>query len=131
MNMVMLILNTVFNFQYGSHGSCSHTCFLPIFANSSLRHKLALGPVLRSFCPVLTFQRFENEMCKAVLQRQPQLHFSGLFFLIIIILNILFIYFEREGKGGRKGEKHQCVVVYWRPNLTRNPGMCPDWELNW
>ena len=24
---------------------------------------------------------------------------------------ILFIYFQREGKGGRKREKHQCVVA--------------------
>ena len=48
---------------------------------------------------------------------------------------ILFIYFYREGREGeREGEKHQCVVashVASTSDLARNPGMCPDWELNW
>ena len=38
------------------------------------------------------------------------------------------------GEGEREGEKHQCVVDYFMPptgDLARNPGMCPDWELNW
>ena len=45
-------------------------------------------------------------------------------------LKILFIYLHREG---REGEKHQCVVAsHMLPtgDLARNPGMCPDWELN-
>ena len=32
------------------------------------------------------------------------------------------------------GEKHQCVVASGAPpagHLAHNPGMCPDWELNW
>ena len=32
------------------------------------------------------------------------------------------------GKGGRKGEKHQCVVASFVPptgDLACNPGMCP------
>ena len=44
------------------------------------------------------------------------------------------IYFEREGKGEGEGEKHQCVVASCTPSagdLAYNPGMCPDWELNW
>ena len=47
---------------------------------------------------------------------------------------ILFIYFERGGRDGeREEEKHQCVDACPMPltgNLTHNPGMCPDWELN-
>ena len=46
---------------------------------------------------------------------------------------ILFIYFEREGKGEREEEKHQCVLASHVPptgDLACNPGMCPDWELN-
>ena len=34
----------------------------------------------------------------------------------------------------REEEKHQCVVVCHAPptgDLACNPGMCPDWELNW
>ena len=36
-------------------------------------------------------------------------------------------------EGERKGEKHQRVVASLTPptgDLIRNPGMCPDWELN-
>ena len=32
------------------------------------------------------------------------------------------------------GEKHQCVVAsHTSPtgDPAHNPGMCPDWELNW
>ena len=38
----------------------------------------------------------------------------------------------REGK--RDGEKHYCVVASSMlpiGGLAHNPGMCPDWELNW
>ena len=46
----------------------------------------------------------------------------------------LFIFRERGGEGEREGKKHQCVVASCMPptgDLARNPGMCPDWELNW
>ena len=45
-----------------------------------------------------------------------------------------FIYFQREGKGEREGEKHKCVVTFGMPptgDLACYLGMCPDWELNW
>ena len=48
-------------------------------------------------------------------------------------LKILFTYFQREGKGGRKREKYQCVVashVAPTGDLANNPDMCPDWESN-
>ena len=47
---------------------------------------------------------------------------------------ILFIYFQREGKGGRKRgrETSMCgclsCIPYW--NLVCKPGTCPDWESN-
>ena len=45
-----------------------------------------------------------------------------------------FIYFSERGrKGGREGEKHQCVAAsFMSPtgDLAYNPGMCPDWESN-
>ena len=44
----------------------------------------------------------------------------------------LFISRER-GREGERGEKHQCVVASHAPptgDAARNPGMCPDWELN-
>ena len=36
-------------------------------------------------------------------------------------------------EGEREGEKHQCVVAsHMAPTggHGRNPGTCPDWELN-
>ena len=43
-----------------------------------------------------------------------------------------FIYSFLE--KGREGEKYQCVVAFCMPrtgDLAHNPGVCPDWELNW
>ena len=53
-----------------------------------------------------------------------------------VFLKREFIYFQTEGKGGRKreGEKHQCVVASHMPttgNLAHNPGMCPDLGIQW
>ena len=43
----------------------------------------------------------------------------------------LFLFRERGREGEREGEK-QCVVASRIPhNWPHNPGMCPDWELNW
>ena len=45
----------------------------------------------------------------------------------------LFIFRERGKEGEREREKHQGVVASHVPprgDLARNPGMCPDWELN-
>ena len=41
---------------------------------------------------------------------------------------------EKGREGEREGEKHQCVVTSHAPptgDLACNPGLCPDWELNW
>ena len=44
-----------------------------------------------------------------------------------------YLFIFREGKGGREGEKHQCVVASQVPpirDLALNSGMCPGWESN-
>ena len=54
-------------------------------------------------------------------------------FSFFFFLNNLFIYFQREGKGGRKKEKYQCVVashVAPTEDLACTPGMFPNWESN-
>ena len=41
----------------------------------------------------------------------------------------MYLFLDR----GREGEKHQCVVASRTlptGDLTRNSGMCPDWESN-
>ena len=46
---------------------------------------------------------------------------------------LFFIFRERGREGERQGEKHQCVFASCMPptrDLGRNPGICPDWELN-
>ena len=48
---------------------------------------------------------------------------------------LFFFLIGRGGKGERVGEKHQRVVAshVMAPtgDLACNPGMCPDWKLNW
>ena len=52
------------------------------------------------------------------------------FVLFFILKGFLYLVLER--KGGRKGEKHQCVVASHTPwGLDHNPGVWPDWESNW
>ena len=64
----------------------------------------------------------------------PETNIILCFYEIFIFLKILLIYFQTEGKGGRKkGQKHQCVVASHVPpigDLACNPGMCSDWEQN-
>ena len=55
---------------------------------------------------------------------------SNIFFFL---LKILWIYFG-EGKGGREGEKHQCLVASHTPLLgtwLTTQACALDWELNW
>ena len=47
--------------------------------------------------------------------------------------DFIYLFLERGREGEREGEKHQCVVASCMAptgDLTRNPGMCPAWELN-
>ena len=60
------------------------------------------------------------------------LYFMGI--LILFFIFYLFIFRQRGREGEREGEKHQWAVVSHAPptgDLACNPGMCPDWELNW
>ena len=69
-----------------------------------------------------------GKMVTTVIEQKEKKKCSYSFFFL------RFIYFQTEGKGGKKeGEKHQCVVASHKPptgGLACNPGMCPDWELN-
>ena len=52
-------------------------------------------------------------------------------FFFKFCLKTLFIYFWREGKRRREGEKHQGMVTSHVPStgdLACNIDMCPDWE---
>ena len=53
---------------------------------------------------------------------------------VLFLRFYFFIFRERGREGERQGEKHHCVVASHVPptgDLAHNPGMCPDWELNW
>ena len=62
---------------------------------------------------------------------------AALFFLknifnFYFFKDFIYLFLER-GKGGRKGEKHHCVVASYMPptgDLACNPGMFPAWESN-
>ena len=50
----------------------------------------------------------------------------------ILILFYFLFYLFLEGKGGRKGrETSMCGCLTSAPYSAHNPGMRPDWELNW
>ena len=53
-------------------------------------------------------------------------------FIFYVHLKKDFIYLFLD-RGEKEGEEHQCVVASHAPltgDLARNPGMCPDWEMN-
>ena len=49
--------------------------------------------------------------------------------------DFIYLFLERGGREGEKGgENYQRVVAscaLHTGDLARNPGMCPDWDLNW
>ena len=49
-------------------------------------------------------------------------------FMVFLFKKILFIFRER-GKERKKG-RETSMVTSRIGDLTQNPGMCPDWELN-
>ena len=52
----------------------------------------------------------------------------------LFIFYFIYLFLKREEGREEEGEKHQCVVASQMPpigDLACNPGMCPDWELNW
>ena len=64
------------------------------------------------------------------------IHAVSLLFFFKLKKNFLrfHLFIFREGKGGKKRGKYQCVVASSVPpsgDLAHNPVMCPDWESNW
>ena len=63
-----------------------------------------------------------------------------LYSISLIIFYVFYHFFKRlclsERRKGREKERERNINV-WLPltspkwGLARNPGMCPDWELNW
>ena len=51
---------------------------------------------------------------------------------LVLFLNFidLFIYFQREGKGGKKKGRETSMCGFLSNAPQYNPGICPDWELN-
>ena len=93
--------------------------------------------ILTMFCNHIRTQleAITRKICGYSLNIQ-KLNNAFLYFLSLrFFFKILRIYFYRGGREGeREGEKHQCVVAsHLAPSgdLDCNPGLRPDWELNW
>ena len=55
-------------------------------------------------------------------------------YFFFLICYFIYIFGERGRKEEGEGEKCQCVVAsraLSTGDLACNPGVCPDWELNW
>ena len=62
----------------------------------------------------------------------PLIKTNDLFYLFTF-KDFIYLFLERGREREREGETHQCVAASHTPStgdLARNPGMCPDWELN-
>ena len=89
-------------------------------------------PVLGLFCALWPWERPQRSKT-SVLILDTSLVSSKWLIPFFFFLKILFIFRQRGREGEREGEKHYCVVASCAPptgDLARNPGMCPDWELN-
>ena len=59
---------------------------------------------------------------------------QGMIFKVYFLKDFIYLFLERGREGEREEEEHQCVVASCTPltgDLACNPGMCPDWDLNW
>ena len=53
--------------------------------------------------------------------------------LVFIFLKDFYVFIFREGRGGREGEKHQCVAASCAPttgDLPATQACALDWESN-
>ena len=62
------------------------------------------------------------------------IHFLKIYLFLFIKIFYLFTFRGRGREGEREEVEHQCMFAYSTPHtgdMACNPGMCPDWELNW
>ena len=106
--------------------TCTEIPAMKLISCMTLRKPLVLAQWLSWFanCPMHQRVRVQSSV------RAPLGVDVSLFFK-----KILKIYFQRRRREGeREGEKKQCVVAFCvsgTRDLACNPGMCPDWELDW
>ena len=55
----------------------------------------------------------------------------GIFSLKYVFFKILFIYFIGREEEGEKQQRVVASHMGATGDQACNPGMCPDWELNW
>ena len=61
------------------------------------------------------------------------LKFISRFVYTLFYKDFIYVFLERGKEGEREEKKYQCVITSCTPptgDLTCNPSMCPDWELN-
>ena len=106
-----------------------------VAAKSSLLMELESSPALFLMAVFLIRAGMGLEQALSLISLYTQIYLTHLW----CFLKILFIYFPREGKGGREErketsvwEKHRSVASHTPPTgvLARNLGVGPDWGSN-
>lgn len=99
--------------------------------------------VIREFLTVQVFGTpaltlFKGQMCMSIFTDvcESVLHTTERISICVFLFfrRFLLIYFLREGKGGRKREKHRDWLPLLRApagDQTCDPGICSGWESNW
>ena len=99
------------------------------FYTSTFNGHLHKSDFISLYCLINIFITALNSLCK--MSEFTKFPIKLVPLCILLFKHIyLFTFRERESEG----EKHHCVVASHMPpiwDLAFNPGMCPDWELNW
>ena len=128
--------NPCFRFCFYEHCSKTFNVLIPHFQST---HTQEVEAIIETTGLQLMAWRIEiKETAVSGERSQAQiLHLGSIFqdIYFFLLFKILFIQFQRKGKGERKrGRKtSMCGCLSHNPHwgLAHNPSICPDWESNW
>ena len=97
----------------------SHLC-----KNKRILRAHVLGQLMRAECKRQGGLQYQGSSGENEVSYEFMLSFHKCFLKI-------FIYLFLDRKRKRETSMHGCLLHAPTGDLAHNPGMCPDWELNW